>query len=170
MTDQITKIVSASHLVSERSAELSEFEFGVTILSNAFDRWMVRCMRAAGVKDMTSLEIQILHHVAHRSTKKRLSDICFVLNIEDTHIVSYALKKLLKLGLVDSEKSGKEVLFKSTKDGINLCKKYREVREQCLIEILVETGIKNESIGDTAQLLRMLAGVYDQAARASASL
>lgn len=29
-------IVSSSHLVSERSAELSEFEFGLMVVSNAF--------------------------------------------------------------------------------------------------------------------------------------
>ena len=37
-------IVSSAHLVSEKSAELSEFEFGLMIASEAFNRWVVRCM------------------------------------------------------------------------------------------------------------------------------
>ncbi len=48
MAEQNIKIVSSSHLVSERAGELSEFEFGLTVLHNAFNRWMVRCMSAAG--------------------------------------------------------------------------------------------------------------------------
>ena len=42
-------IVSSSHLVSPRSVEASEFEFGMIVAWNAFSRWMVRCMAAAGV-------------------------------------------------------------------------------------------------------------------------
>ena len=36
-------IVSSSHLVSPRSVELSEFEFGLIVAWNAFSRWAVRC-------------------------------------------------------------------------------------------------------------------------------
>ena len=56
-------IVSSSHLVSEHSAELSEFEFGLMVVNNAFNRWMVRCMAAAGEKDMTAMDVSLLHHV-----------------------------------------------------------------------------------------------------------
>ncbi len=43
-------IVSSAHLALGRSAELSEFEFGLIIAGNAFNRWAVRCMTAAGVR------------------------------------------------------------------------------------------------------------------------
>ncbi|WP_137937130.1 winged helix DNA-binding protein [Chitinivorax sp. B] len=167
---QHMNIVSSSHLVSERSAELSEFEFGLIVVHNAFSRWMVRCMSAAGEKNLTATEVSLIHHVNHRGRKKKLADICFVLNIEDTHVVSYALKKLVKLGYVTNEKIGKEVFFSTSETGAALCERYRQVREQCLIEALVESGIPNEEIGRTAQLLRVLSGLYDQAARAGASL
>ena len=87
-----TKIVSSEHLVSDSSAELSELEYGLIMAGNAFNRWMVRCMSAAGAKDMTAVEVSLLHHVSHRERKKKLADICFVLNIEDTHVATYALK------------------------------------------------------------------------------
>ncbi|WP_252716980.1 winged helix DNA-binding protein [Herbaspirillum sp. B65] len=165
-----TKIVSSQHLVSERSAELSELEYALIMASNAFNRWMVRCMAAAGAKDMTAIEVSLLHHVNHRERKKKLADICFVLNVEDTHVVTYALKKLVKAGYVKSEKAGKELLFSTTADGQALCMKYREVRERCLIEVQVESGIPNQAIGEAAQLLRNASGLYDTAARAAASL
>ncbi|MGH8600346.1 MAG: winged helix DNA-binding protein, partial [Burkholderiales bacterium] len=72
-------IVSSAHLVSPKSAELSEFEFGLIIAGHAFDRWMTRCMAAAGVKDMTPVDVLVLHHVNHRGRDKKLADVCFVL-------------------------------------------------------------------------------------------
>src|SRR5262245_28170983 len=58
-------IVSSAHLVSEKSAELSEFEFGLMIASEAFNRWVVRCMGAAGVRDLSTLDVVVLHSVNH---------------------------------------------------------------------------------------------------------
>ncbi|MFJ3046283.1 winged helix DNA-binding protein [Herbaspirillum chlorophenolicum] len=170
LPQQATKIVSSQHLVSERSAELSELEYALIMAGNAFNRWMVRCMAAAGAKDMTAIEVSLLHHVNHRERKKKLADICFVLNVEDTHVVTYALKKLVKAGYVKSEKAGKELLFSATPAGQELCMKYREVREHCLIEVQAESGIPNQEIGEAAQLLRNASGLYDTAARAAASL
>ncbi|UTH74381.1 winged helix DNA-binding protein [Chromobacterium sp. IIBBL 290-4] len=155
--------------MSERSPELSEFEFSLTVVNNAFHRWMVRCMAAAGEKDMTPTEVLLVHHVNHRGRQKKLADICFVLNMEDTHVVSYALKKLVKTGYVKSEKRGKEVLFATTERGRELCERYRQVREQCLMATLSDGGVANPAIGELAQLMRSLAGIYEQAARAGAS-
>lgn len=156
-----TKIVSSEHLVSETSAELSELEYALIMAGNAFNRWMVRCMAAAGAKDMTAVEVSLLHHVSHRDRKKKLADICFVLNIEDTHVATYALKKLVARGYVKSEKTGKEVFFDATDAGRALCLKYRDVRERCLIETLKDSGLTNEQIGDAAQLLRHASGFGD---------
>ena len=164
------KIVSSDHLVSEKSAELSEFEYALIMVGNAFNRWMMRCMSAAGAKDMTAVEVSLLHHINHRDRKKKLADICFVLNIEDTHVATYALKKLVARGYVKSEKIGKEVFFVASPAGRELCMKYREVRESCLIEALADAGMTNESIGEAAQLMRSASGLYDTAARAAASL
>ena len=67
-------IVSSSHLVSPRSVEASEFEFGMIVAWNAFSRWMVRCMQAAGVPDLTVTDVLVLHHVNHRARNKKLAD------------------------------------------------------------------------------------------------
>jgi predicted MarR family transcription regulator len=163
-------IVSSAHLVSPQSAEMSEFEFGLIVAGNAFERWIVHCMAAAGLRDLTPLDVLVLHHVTHRARDKRLADICFIMNIEDTHLVNYALKKLLALGVVESQKSGKEVTYASTDLGRAHVERYRDVREQCLIGALKADDALNKDIGELARLLRMLSGVYDQAARAAASL
>jgi len=168
-------IVSSAHLVSERSAELSEFEYGLIVASHAFNRWMVRCMAAAGVDDLGPLDILVLHSVNHRARDKKLADICFVLNVEDSHTVSYALRKLVRAGLVVARRNGKETLYATTKNGRSACERYRQVREDCLMAALdafagASEGDLNQRIGTAADLLRAASGLYDQAARAAASL
>jgi predicted MarR family transcription regulator len=163
-------IVSSAHLVSPRSAEMSEFEFGLIVAGNAFHRWIVHCMSAAGLKDLTPLDVLVLHHVTHRARNKRLADISFIMNVEDTHLINYALKKLQGLGVVASSKSGKEVTYAATEEGQHFVQRYREIRESCLINALKADEGLNRDIGELARLLRVLSGVYDQAARSAASL
>ncbi len=162
--------VSSAHLVSPKSQQLSEFEFGLILAGNAFNRWVVRCMAAAGLKDLTTLEILLLHHVNHRAREKKLADICFMINIEDTHVVAYALKKLVGLGLITTEKRGKEVVYFTTATGQAYIERYREVREACLVAALTREGSENARLGELASFLRFLSGLYDQAARAATSL
>ncbi|MDP1692416.1 MAG: winged helix DNA-binding protein [Burkholderiaceae bacterium] len=168
MPRKATGIVSSSHLVSPRSAELSEFEFGLIVAWNAFSRWAVRCMAATGMAELTITDVLLLHHVNHRARNKKLADICFVLNYEDTHVVAYSLKKLVAARLVATEKVGKEVLYSPTKAGEAAVMAYRKVREQCLVQSL-DTEL-NAPIGELARLLRTMSGMYDQAARAASSL
>lgn len=164
-------IVSSAHLVSERSAETSEFEYGLIVAGNAFNRWVVRCMAAAGIAELSPLEVLLVHSVTHRARDKCLADICFVLNIEDTHVVNYALKKLLKLGLVERGKRGKEVTYRSSEKGKAAVMRYRQIREDCLINALEALGtMDNKQIGEAASVLRALSGIYDQAARAATLL
>jgi predicted MarR family transcription regulator len=165
------KIVSSAHLADGGAPTLSEFEYGLIISGNAFDRWIVRCMAAAGYPDFNRLDVLVLHTVNHRARDKRLADICFVLNIEDTHLVNYALKKLVKAGLVAAEKRGKETLYRTSEEGAEACRRYREVREPCLVETVKALGnFDEDEIAAVARFLRALSGLYDQAARAATSL
>ncbi len=165
------KIVSSAHLVARQAPELSEFEYGLMVSANAFNRWVTRCMAAAGAPELGPLDAQVLHTVNHRGRAKRLADICFTLNVEDTHLVNYVLKKLVKADLVSAGKRGKETHYETTERGDALCQRYRAVRETCLIETMAALGgLENAEIGRAASVLRALSGLYDQAARAAASL
>jgi len=105
------RILSSAHLAGDGSTELSELEFGLIVAGNAFGRWVVRCMAAAGVPDLTLTDVLVLHHVHHRGRPKKLADVCFTLNYEDSHVVNYALKKLVGAGLLRGDKQGKEVFY-----------------------------------------------------------
>jgi predicted MarR family transcription regulator len=132
--------------------------------SNAFNRWMVRCMAAAGAKDMTAIEVSLLHHVNHRDRKKKLADICFVLNVEDTHVVTYALKKLVKAGYVRARRPARNCCFRPPRGAGAVHEVPRGARA------LPHRGTgrerrPNQAIGEAAQLLRNASGLYDTAAR-----
>ena len=169
-------IVSSAHLVSEQAAELSEVEYGLIVASNAFGVWTVRGTAAAQaefpeVADLGVIDILSLHSVNHRGRPKRLADICFKLNVEDTHIVNYAVKKLIKAGLVTGQKQGKEVSYSTTEKGQALIARYREIREACLVDAFSALGeIDADSLSDLASQLRVLSGLYGQAARSATNM
>jgi predicted MarR family transcription regulator len=166
----IGPIVSSGHLASGALPALSEVEFGMIMLSHAFNRWMVRCMAAAGVPDLSPLDVLVLHNINHRNKGKTLADICLVLNIEDTHTVAYALKKLERQKLIQSGKRGKEKLALITPKGREVCERYASIREELLVKSVLSTEVSSEALSKVAARIRALSGHYDQASRAAASL
>ncbi len=166
-------IVSSAHLVSARVPDLSEVEFAAIMNWHAFARWIVRGMTAAGqgaILDLSVVDVLVLHHCQHRERPKRLSDLCLMVNVEDAHIVSYALKKLQKLGLIASERQGKERAYRVSEKGAELCASYRDIREQCLIDAVTTLGLTPEQLQGVASVLRTLSGLYDQASRSAMSM
>lgn len=169
-TNENRRIVSSRHLAEGEGWEFSEVEFGMIIAYNAFNRWMTRCMAAAGNTDLTGLEILVLHNINHRGRDKRLSDISFLLNIEDTHTVNYALRKLLKMEFIVSNKRGKEVFYRPSEQGENLCENYRQIRKRCLLDGMDKMGLSGDDMRRLGSDLRTMSGQYDQASRAASSL
>ena len=163
-------VVSSAHLAAGASPGLSEVEFGLILAGHGFSRWMVRCMAAAGRPGMSPIEVLILHTVRHRDRPKRFADILLVLDIEDAHIATYAIRKLEDAGLVSTGRAGKEKLVRATEAGSALCAAYAEVRERLLARPLRTAGPGEDSLSELAELLRALSGFYDQAARAAATL
>ncbi|GLQ06892.1 winged helix DNA-binding protein [Sneathiella chinensis] len=171
MTEKnIPHIVSSEHLASENGWQMSELEYGMIMAYNAFNRWMVRCMTAVGYSDFNGLDILVLHNVNHRQREKRLVDVAFMLNVEDSHTINYSLKKLMKSDLIQSEKRGKEMFYSTTPKGAEVCAEYRKVRDVCLLESAAATDRDFNEISKTATVLRSVSGLYDQAARAAASI
>ncbi len=166
----IGPIVSAAHLADGEVPALSELEFGMIMAFHAFQRWMVRCMAAAGQPGLAPLDVLVLHAVNHRGRPKTLADLCLVLNVEDTHLVSYSLRKLEKAGLVRGGRKGKEKTATITTRGAELCRRYRDIREELLVKTVRELGLSDETLHRMAEQLRILSGHYGQAARAAAAL
>ena len=163
-------IVSSAHLAAGNSPALSELEYGLILASHAFTRWMVRCMAAVGVPNLSATEVLILNTVRHRDRPKKLADICLVLDIDDTHVVTYALRKLERDGLVSTGRVGKEKIVRVTEKGLMAVTRYAEIRERLLVNTTMVSGVSQETLSAIGAQLRALSGYYEQAARAAATL
>lgn len=168
MKRQVGPVVSSAHLAAGALPGLSEVEFGLTLAVQAYHRWIVRCMAAAGAA-LSVTEILLLHTVRHRDRPKRLADILLVLDIEEPHVASYAIRKLEAAGLVETRRAGKEKLVAATEAGATLCDRYAAVRERLLLDA-ARGAAGEDALSSAATLLRTLSGLYNQAARAAATL
>ncbi|PIE10468.1 MAG: transcriptional regulator [Rhodobacterales bacterium] len=166
----IGPVVSSAHLAQSGFPALSEMEFALVTGIHAFHRWTTHCMAAAGAPGLSAMEVQVLHLVHHRGRAKTMAQLCLLLNVEDTHLVTYAARKLRDRGLVQDGRAGKEKTLSATEEGAALCARYGEVRKQILIDSLRAQGHSEEEVSRLAALLRALSGSYDQAARAAATL
>jgi len=163
-------IVSSAHLAAGGSPALSELEFGLMLAVRGFERWVVRCMAAAGVPNLSPLEVVILHIVRHRERAKSCADICLILDIEEAHVATYALRKLEQAGLIRTRKAGKEKLVEATAAGIEACSRYAALREQLLVKSVRGAGPSEQVLSDAGEALRAVSGFFNQAARAAATL
>ncbi|TNV15774.1 winged helix DNA-binding protein [Brucella pecoris] len=166
----IGPIVSSAHLAEGGSPGMSEVEYGLILASHAFSRWMVRCMAAAGLPGLSPIEVLILHSIRHRDREKKLADICLVLDIEDTHIATYAIRKLENAGLLTTGKAAKEKTVKITGKGADACARYAQIRERLLVDSTANARPSEETLSEVAALLRFMSGAFNQATRSAITL
>lgn len=166
----IGPIVSSAHLAEGGSPGMSEVEYGLILASHAFSRWMVRCMAAAGLPGLSPIEVLILHSIRHRDREKKLADICLVLDIEDTHIATYAIRKLENAGLLTTGKAAKEKTVKITVKGADACARYAQIRERLLVDSTANARPSEETLSEVAALLRFMSGAFNQATRSAITL
>lgn len=148
---------------------ISDFEHALWISHSAFERWVLKCLSSIGETRLTFVDSMVLHAVYHRARTTRLNDIAFVLNMDDSHVVAYSIRKLERLGLLMSTKRGKEKFFQTSKEGERLVKVYRGARERLLIGALEHFPGSEKEVAAAAEMLRALSGFYDQAARRAAT-
>ena len=152
-----------AQLVDQLAPLMTEFELAMIVARHAQEQWALRCAAAAGFKGYSIMELLVLHMVGYGS--KRIADICFALKIEDTHIVSYALKKLVRAQLVESSKIGKDTFFLPTDKGREYIAAYGAIRKQRLIRAMAKFGGEDLDLPQLTDMLRVLSGLYEQAAR-----
>ena len=150
---------------SALSNSLSQVEFALVTLVFGFSRWVESCMDAAGYRGLSALDVLVLHAVNHRARGCRLSDICTVLNIDDTHLVSYALKKLVAADLVTVIREGRERHFETSARGDEACAAYREVRDRNLVPSVGQIAGDLDEMARVEKFLCTMTILYDQAGR-----
>jgi len=153
--------------LSPDSSRLSELEFAMIVSINGFMSWVSHCADAAGGRGMGPLDVLVLHAINLRARNKRLADICLVLNVEDTHTVAYALKKLEEYGYATHRQDGRDRIYESSPDGDAFCARYLELREASLVESLRVDELDFNALDDAAKTLNRMARYYAHASRAA---
>ncbi len=151
---------------TEAGHALSEFEFSLERLFQAFYRWKSECLAAAGGFRLTGNDTAILNVIRMREQPKSLSDIARLLNREDMSNIQYALRKLLAEGLVEKANGAarKTTTYRVTAKGFDVTERYAELRAQVLMTLLGALGDNRGRAQDVAHYLDLMAGMYDQAA------
>ena len=154
MSRERARIVSSAHFISENAVELSEVKYGLIVANNAFGVWGVRGTAAAIVDfpvaaDLGVLDVLCLHSVNHHELEKNLVNV----------------------GLVESRRRIKEVLYVTSEMGRTLCLRFRDIREACLVVTFSALDkVDAEYLADLVRQLRVLSVLYGQAARSAANL
>lgn len=148
---------------------LSNFEFDLVTATHAFQRWIVRSSAATQLKDLSAVDALVVQQIGGNGNGKSLADLSFMLNIEDTHVVAYSLRKLVSLGVLVATKHGKEVFYSPTSLGLEYIQLFQQIRHECLLHPIGDLHINPIALKELAQYLRKLSGLYDQAARAVSS-
>jgi predicted MarR family transcription regulator len=158
---------SEDNATSSDAQRLSKFEYHLITVMFGFFRWIETCMNAADLVGLNSLDILVLHALNRRPKGQRLSEIGLVMNIDDTHLVAYSLKKLMNAHLVSAKRLGRERIFITTVDGDAACIDYHRVREKFFVKEVVKRANEFEDFEKVAETLSNLASTYDRAGRAA---
>lgn len=148
---------------------LSELELSLTVLWNSVRRWMSQRGKAAVVNGLSDLDGFLLHLLVYRNRQLRGIDLAFALSIDDMHLVTYSLKKLVRLEMITSKRVGKEVFYAPAPKGRRHYEDFLADRRRYLEPAMRYVTHGEHDVEALVTLLRTLSGIYEQAARSAAS-
>jgi predicted MarR family transcription regulator len=152
---------------TETERLLSDFEFGLERLAQAYYRWKAACLAAVCDVPLTGDDVAVLNVVRMGDEPKRLSEIGQLLNRVDVPNLQYATRKLVRVGLIETEGrlSRKETRYRATATGRSVTEAYAGLRAATLppmLDALDGWAVKSET---TRVQLDLLSSLYAQAAQ-----
>jgi predicted MarR family transcription regulator len=164
----VTERPGAWHLArTETERRLTDFEFGLERLAQAYYRWKAACLAAVCDVPLTGDDVAVLNVVRMGDEPKRLSEIGQLLNRVDVPNLQYATRKLVRVGLIETEGSSsrKETRYRATSTGHSVTEAYAALRAATLppmLEALDGWAAKSEM---TSSHLDLISSLYAQAAQ-----
>ena len=89
-----------------RSAQLWDLEFGLTVATNAFQRWIVRCMARAGCEGLSPLDVMVLHAINRRAPSPRPRLLPPLLQMDDQRPGASSAKNFVAGGPLQARPRG----------------------------------------------------------------
>jgi predicted MarR family transcription regulator len=164
----VTERPGSWHLArTETERRLTDFEFGLERLAQAYYRWKAACLAAVCDVPLTGDDVAVLNVVRMGDEPKRLSEIGQLLNRVDVPNLQYATRKLMRAGLIETEGSSsrKETRYRATATGHSVTEAYAALRAATLppmLEALDGWAAKSEM---TSSHLDLISSLYAQAAQ-----
>jgi predicted MarR family transcription regulator len=164
----VTERPGSWHLArTETERRLTDFEFGLERLAQAYYRWKAACLAAVCDVPLTGDDVAVLNVVRMGDEPKRLSQIGQLLNRVDVPNLQYATRKLMRAGLIETEGSSsrKETRYRATATGHSVTEAYAALRAATLppmLEALDGWAAKSEM---TSSHLDLISSLYAQAAQ-----
>ncbi|PSS61930.1 hypothetical protein C6558_24345 [Ensifer sp. NM-2] len=155
--------------VDRLSVGLADVELAIAKARWAHDRWVTAAIRAAGGGSLSGAEVLILLAVC-RAKRTALADVRLVLSFEHTHSVSYAVRKLCSAGLMSAEGTSHGKLLQISDMGAKVCSNYLALWRDLVANSMNRVLPADAPLSATADAIRLLSGLYAQAARSAALL
>ena len=155
----------------ETELNITEVEYAVIRFHEAFTRWIITIGELTGMAELKYTEHVILHVIRMQDRPKSTATIARLINRDDMPNIQYSLRKLEGAGLVRKrkEKGAKLYVYEITPRGVTVTDEYARIRSELLVKNLQALTDIEKRAADTAQMLSILTGLYEEAARNSAS-
>jgi predicted MarR family transcription regulator len=154
---------------SPHEVNVTELEFALMRVGEAFLRWQVECFAASSGMGLAGNENALLHVVRLHDRAKPLKDLARLTNRDDLPNLQYALRKLIKMGLIRQGGARSNAVYSVTERGREVTNLYADLRARLLLEFTETVNGIDERLAQTAQTLNLLSGIYEQAARVAAT-
>lgn len=158
---------------NELEFNATEFEWSMIRFNEAFGRFV---LATGTVTIMPNVDIKyqehvILHVIRMNGRPKNSATIARLLNRDDIPNIQYSLRKLESAGLIEKQKdrASKIYSYVATEKGIQLTDEYCKLKSEVLTKRLEDISGVSEKLEKTARFLSLLTGIYEEAARDSAT-
>jgi len=151
--------------------KVTEFEYVLARAFEAFARWVTAAGDMLVNSDIKFSEHLILHVIRMQDRPKSGTTVARMINRDDLPNIQYSLRKLEAAKLIKKarDKGAKTFSYSITKLGERVTTEYANIRTELLMNNLSAIADIENRLADTTQVLSMLTGIYEEAARNSAT-
>ncbi|EEA03685.1 putative transcriptional regulator [Burkholderia sp. H160] len=170
-----SKFYRGWHLAkTDMEFKATEFEWSLIRFYEAFSRFVLTTgmITIAADVDIKYQEHVILHVIRMQDRPKNSATIARLMNRDDIPNIQYSLRKLEAAGLIEKQRdgNGKTSSYLASELGMKLTDEYHKIRQEILVKRLEEISEVEEKFEKTARFMSLLTGIYEEAARASATI
>lgn len=149
---------------------LTDLEYAVMRTYESFVRWQAECLAAVTGAALTGQENALLHVIRMHDQAKTIKDLLHLTNRQDVPNVQYGLRKLIKLGFIEKQGSGRAgVYYEATVEGAKVCDDYAKLRKKLLLEGSKRYPAFKQHSHSAGAHLELLERLYESVTREAAT-